>query len=204
MTTSTTYPNGQVLVSSALTVAAINAALQTLTCGMIGINPPDFSLVRVDWQTEGQPFENANVDICYLACVPKDEAYSRVRDKTLTSPGPGTGPVTENWLYTKGWEISWTLYGPNSEDRARMIRSAFFMDYFNDALSAVNLYPVNEPAEVRRAPELINGQWFERADFSIVMYEQVIETIEDGAATSVEIKINDKSGQLADFTVSES
>ena len=53
MPTSTSYPNGQVLVSTALTVDQINKIIQPLTCGMIGVNPADFSVVRVDWQSEG-------------------------------------------------------------------------------------------------------------------------------------------------------
>jgi hypothetical protein len=199
MTTSTAYPNGQVLISSALTPNDMNRILQPLTCGMLGINPPDYKQVRIDWQSEGQPFQNINVDVCYLACVPKDEEYSRVRDRVLS----GSGPVVETWTYTKGWRISWCFYGPNSEDRARMIRSAMFMDYFNEQLNVANLYPLSDPPEVTRSPENLNAQWFERADFYIDMYEQVTESIEDAIVTSVEIKIEEAAGEAADFIVTK-
>lgn len=195
--TATTYPNGQVLTSTALTVKQINAIIQTLTCGVLGINPPDYGLVRVSWQTEGQPFENVDRDVCYVSCVPQDVEYSRVRDRVFS----GTGPVVENWLYTKGWRISWCFYGPNGEDRARAVRSAAFMDYFNDQLSLSNLYLVNDPSEITRVPEHFNAQWWERSDFHLVMYEQVTETISDGAATSVEVKVYDKDGLEADINV---
>jgi len=203
MTIATTYPNGQVLVSSALTVDQINKLIQALTFGMIGLPDTDLSLVRVDWQTEGQPFENAKYDICYLACTPQDVEYSRVRNQTLSQSG---STLTETWTYTKGWRIAWCFYGPNSEDRARMVRSAMFMDYFNDQLNLGQLFPVPDPPEVVRAPEHINGQWFERADFHIIMYENVTETIQDGIATSVENKVYlptspDASHPAADFTV---
>jgi hypothetical protein len=120
-----------------------------------------------------------------------------VRDRTFS----GTGPVTETWGYTRGWRVAWCLYGPNSTDRARMIHSAMFMDYFNDVLSLSNLYPISDPPEPTRIPEQTNSQWFERADFHIIMYEQVTETIEDGAVTSVEVKVYDKDGLAADITV---
>jgi len=196
---STTYPNGQTLVSSALTLTQIQQLMQTLTCGVLGINPPDYSKVRVDWQTEGQPFQNAKYDICYIACAPKEEYYNKVRDRTYS----GTDVVTETWVFTKGWHIAWVLYGPNSSTNAQRLWDALFMDYFNDQLSLSALYPIPDPPEPTRMPENINAQWFERADFYIDMYEQVTETINDGAVTSVEIKILDKDGQVADFTVTK-
>jgi hypothetical protein len=207
MGTVTPYPSGQQLVSSALTVAQINALMVPLTYGMIGLSvtPPGItSPVRDVWPTEGQPFQDANTDVCYVKCVPHDVDYSRVRDKTLSQSGSGdTTVLTETWVYTKGWDIAWTLYGPNSEDRARMIRSALFMDYFNDQLNLSNLYPVPDAPEVTRMPEEWNAQWIERADYHIVMYEQVTETITDGIATSVEVKVFDgsPSDPGADFTV---
>jgi hypothetical protein len=84
-----------------------------------------------------------------------------------------------------------------------MIRSALFMDYFNDQLNLSNLYPVPDSPEVTRMPEEWNAQWIERSDYHIVMYEQVTETITDGIATSVEVKVFDGSPNdpVADFTV---
>jgi hypothetical protein len=205
-TTSTPYPNGQVLVSSALTVPAINALLQPMTCGMIGLKlpttgmPAGYSRVRIDWPEEGQPFTvNPQQDGCFLACVPHDVDYTRVRNKTLS----GSGPVTETWTYTKGWRISWTAYGPNAEDNLRAVRSAMWMDYFNDQLNLANLFPVPDPPEVVYMPETWNAQWWPRADFSVIMYENVTETIEDGAVESLEIKVYDGSPNdpVADFTV---
>ena len=190
MTTLTQYPNGQVLQSSALTPAQISVIMQNLTCGMLGINPPDFSQVRISWQPEGQPYENRNQDVCYVACTPYDTDYSRVRDYALGQTGTCDDAVlTEYWQYTKGWRVAWCLYGPNAEDRARMIRSALFMSYFNDQLNLVNLFPLPDPPEVTRVPENINGQWFERADYFCNFYENVNESIIDGIATSVEVKV---------------
>lgn len=196
-----TYPNGQTLVSSALTAQQMNQLFQTLTCGMLSINPPDLSQVRVDWQTEGQPFTvNPAQDGCFLSCVTTDEAYARVRDQLLSQNG---ATVQENWTYTRPWRVGWVLYGPNSMDRARAIWSGTFMDYFSDQLSLSGLYLLNDPAVPRRLPEQFNAQWWDRSDFSIDLYEQVTETIQDSVATSVEVKVYDNSGQVADFTVQE-
>jgi hypothetical protein len=206
MTTTITYPTGQVFTSSALTPATITPLLQTLTCGLLGINPPDYSKVRVAWQTQGQPFTSLPPDgACYVSCVPEDDAYSRVRDLALSggdAVSSPPAPVVENWTYTKGWRVTWFFYGPASEDQARAVRSGMFLDYANEQLSLSNLYVVNEPPEVTRLPQEINGEWWEYAEFHVELYEQVTETVQDGVATSVETKLNTKDGQVADFTVS--
>lgn len=187
-----TYPNGQVLTSTALTPQQMNTIMQPLTCGLIGINPPDFSKVRVDWQTQGQPFQNVQNDVVYLQCMVHDVDYSRIRDVT------DRGDV---WKYNRGWRIAWQAYGPNATDNMRAIRSAAFLDYFNDVLSASNLFLINDPPEIVRLPEEINAQWWERADFHIDLYEFVTETITIGAVTSVEVVVENSGGVLADFTV---
>lgn len=199
--TTTQYPNGQVLTSTALTVAQINILVQALTCGMLGINPVDVSKVRCDWQATGQPdVALPSQDSCYISCVTQDVDYSRVRDRSYS----GIGPVVEAWVYTRGWRLEWVCYGPNSFDRCRQIQSALFQDYFNDAFAAQgNLYPVLDPAEPVRLPELHNAQWYDSSRFHCVFYEQVTETIQDTAVTSVEIKVYDGSPDdpVADVTI---
>lgn len=201
MSTSTQYPNGQVLISSALTQQQINVLLQALTCGMLGINPVDPAQVRVDWQPVGQPdVTRPSIDICYISCVTEDSEYSKIaRDRTFT----GTGPVTENWNYTRNWRISWDLYGPNSADRARQVHSAIFMDYFDTQLALNNLYSLNDPPQPMRVPVEHNMQWYDHTHFGINMYEAVSETIQDSIAISVEVKLNTDAGLAADFTVNK-
>jgi hypothetical protein len=193
MPTTMPYPNGQALVSSALTQQQMNVLMQSLTCGMLGLplpsttKPSGYAAVRIDWPVEGQPFvPTPQTDGCFLACVTEDNPYTRVRNRTFT----GVGPIVENWTYTRGWRVSWTLYGPNCVDRARQIHSAVvFMDYFADALSLSNLFVVTDPAEPTYLPENFNAQWWPRADFAVNMYENVTETISDGVATSVDVLV---------------
>lgn len=201
MTTITTYPNGQTLTSTALTIQQINIIVQTLTCGMLGINPVDPALVRVDWPVQGQPdVALASQDSCYISCVLQDTEYSRVRDKSYS----GVGPVTETWIYTRGWRVAWTLYGPNSFDRARQIHSALFQDYFSDQFELQgNLYAVLDPAEPTRLPENHNAQWYDRSDFHCLFYEQVQETIQSTAVTSVEVTARTNVGVVADIVVTK-
>lgn len=199
----TTYPDGSALVSSALTIAQINAIMVPTTLQMLGLaNSPTSPLVRVQWPTEGAPFGSVGDDICYLACVPTDDPYNRIRDRAnLSTADPN---LEEQWNFTRAWSIKWVFYGPNSTDRARALRSALYQDFFTNALSQSQLFPVSDFSEPIRVPELINGQWFERVDFIAEFYEFVTETINRQTVTSVENIIRDSSGEIADFTVAVS
>lgn len=200
--TTTTYPNGQVLTSSALTEKQVNIVVQTLTCGMLGIVPVDPVQVRVDWQPQGQPgVALPSQDICYVACVTETVEYSKVRDRTAV--GDSTAPLAETWVYTRGWRVTWQLEGPNSLDRARQIHSALFQDYFNEQFEVSKLYPVLDPAEPVRVPVDHNAQWYDSNQFSCVFYEEVTETIQTPSVSSVEIKVYDGSvdDPVADITV---
>ncbi len=208
--TSTTYPDGSTLASSALTLSQINNLMQSITSGALGVNPPDPAQVRVDFPVEGQPFvQRPSDDVCFLACVTEDEPYSRVRDQSPGGVGSVVDPVTQTWVYTRNWRVAWTFYGPNSLDRARQLHSATFMDWFNNQLSSSNLYPVEDPPEPTRTPEQFNAQWWERCDFKIDLYEQITETLtwpaDAGAVTSVEVRLYDGSpaDPVADFTVTK-
>lgn len=200
MSTTTTYPNGQVLTSSALTLAQINDIIQQLSLGMMGKAVSDSNdFVRIAWPTQGAPFiDDATVDICYLKCVPVDDPYDKIRDRTNEAADDPN--LEEQWSYTRVWKISWILYGPNSTDNARALRSALYQDYFTQALQNSQLFPMSEFPQPVRTPELLDGQWFERVDFSCEMYEFISETILRQTVLSVETIIQNKDGVVADFT----
>jgi hypothetical protein len=188
--TAITYPNGQTLQSSALTVSQINTLLQTITCGMIGINPPDPAQVRIDWPTEGQPVaDSPSDDVCYLRAVIVDDQYDKFRDQARTNTDPSPVPVTYTWTYTRVWSIHWTFYGPNSLDSATALRSALFMDYFTDQLGLSQLFPNPDNQAPTRIPENYNAQWWERSDFETQMNEFVTETITVPAVVSVPVVV---------------
>jgi hypothetical protein len=210
------YPDGTSLLSSALTLAEIGAILQPLTIEMLGeTDNPLSSPVRLEWATTGQPFQEITDDICYLRAVPKDDPYNRIRDRFNWPGGVGWGDkgfgtppwggtdnpllITEQYNYTRVWEIRWCFYGPNSTDLARALRSALYQDFFTNALSLSQLFPVPDFSEPVRAPELFDGQWFERVDFSAEFYEFVTEAINRGTVKSVEVQIIEPLGTVADF-----
>ena len=202
-----TYPNGQILTSSALTPQQMNVIFQPWTLGALGLGTGtlDYSLVRINWETQGQPFPVLpGQDVCFLSCEPVHTPYSSIRAYINSNAPP---PLSESWTYNKGWHIAWILYGPNSSDRARMLWTAVFTDYFVDRLNASSLYPISEFVPPTRNPENINGEWWERADFAIDLYEYVTETLATptgGIATSVVNTVVAKNALATESTISES
>ena len=183
-----------------LTPYAINVALQTMTIQALGLPPHSFSQVRVDWQTQGQPAWPINSDLCFLRAVEVDDFYNRIRDVETIYNDDET--VTLLTTYTRVWRVFWMLYGPNSFDRARILRSALFGQTSHDFLAASQLFFMTDPAAPVRVPELRDGQWWERVDFTAEFNEAVYETETAGLVKSVEIVVEDSSGTLADVTVS--
>lgn len=204
-----TYPDGSVLVSSALTVTAMQEILQPLVLGMLGqpTPAPTSPLVRFDWPgTAGAPFGKQTDDMVYVACTLKDDPYDKIRDKAnQTGPNNSNPALSEVWNYTRVWEIKMVLYGPDSFDYARAVRSALFQDYFCEALSLDQLFPMSDFPEVIRAPEEINKLWYERSDFSFELYECVTESILRQTILSAEIIVEESlAGEIADVTVTAS
>jgi hypothetical protein len=194
------YADGSTLTSDALTLQEANAVMQPLVCAVLGITDPESTqLVRIQYPQSGAPFQDVNDDIVYLYCSPKEDPYDRIRDRADLPDGDS---VTEQWNYTRAWTAHFCFYGPNSLDRARAVRSAFYQDYLCEQLAAEQLFPVSDFQEVMRVPEELNGQWFERCDFEVEMYEFVTETMERQTIVSGEVILADPDEQIADFTVS--
>lgn len=132
---STTFPNGQTLVSSALTPPEIEMLFQPLVASILGLDPATdpaaaYSAVRCAWQKQGQPAWTVDQDICVLAATLKDEPFARMRDNYY-SPNSSIS-LTSRMGFTQVWNLHCTLYGPNCADRARLILSAMTLDWVHD------------------------------------------------------------------------
>lgn len=195
-----------------MTPKQLETAIQGFTCTLLGVDITDkvaLAGVRLSWQTQGQPFgNNPGVNVVFIRAVPEDSLYDRVRDR-ITVPNPASednSSVLYQDLYTRVWRIYWVFYGPDSFDRARVVRSALYQQANHDILALSSLYiagPITAPI---RLPDQSNGQWWERTDFSVLMNEFVVEQTEVSTVESVEILVNDADSAnngvpLADITV---
>lgn len=184
-----TFPNGSSLTSSALTQTDIENAFQTLTTAILGEGTDPNSAVRISWPTAGAPGWAITDDVVFLRATISDDQINRIRNKSYTTLDEAT--LSESVQYTRVWSIGFTLYGPNSLDHARLIKSALFMDWSHDILAALNLYAVLDISDPRRVPELFAGQWWERVDFACRFNEGVTEQTSVASIASVEVILQD-------------
>jgi hypothetical protein len=203
MPTVTTFPNGQTLTSSALTDDSLFTILQPLTCGMIGLavsDPARNYMVRKAWQTAGAPAWKIDENVISIQCTPKSNWYDKVRDVVSTANNDPT-KVTTNIEYTRVWSVRFIGYGPGIFDMIRLIRTALLLSWTHDTLAQSNLYLMTELETPSRNPEQFEGQWWQRTDLGIELYEQVNETLVAPSIASVEIVVETKDGIQNDFVV---
>jgi hypothetical protein len=196
-----------------LTLQQMNVAMQQFTLTAIGIaydpsnaSDPAYSRVRVDWPTDGQPFGAITDDVAFISCTEEDDEYDRLRDVVDADVIPVTGPITQvsrTTSYTRVWRVAWVIYGPNSFDGARSLRSALYTDSGQNQLAASEIYPVMDIAPAIRAPENFQGQWWERSDLHVFLNEAVQEVSILNAVASVEVQSFTAAGEFADQTVTE-
>lgn len=195
------------MADQALNPTVFQEAMQQITLLIYNRQPPwspsDFSFIRVDWQTQGQPNQAVDVDAIYLRSVEEDDPFNRTRDVS-TEPSDMGDPkqVQQVTTYTRVWRTYWCLYGPNSFDNARKLRSGLFLPAIHDYLASnFNLYLVTDIAAPRRVPEYFVGQWWERVDFDARFNEPVVERPAVPSVASAEIILENADGILADITV---
>ena len=143
-----------------------------------------FSKVRVAWQNQ-PAWKSPQDDIVTVMAVVTDDKYNRIRDVSV-APNDDT-TILETTNYTRAWEMRFSIYGPNSVDNARLIKSNSRLPWFRDILSASNLYLVPNDADPIGVPENFNQQWWDRSDYRAKYYEAVQETITQQTVASAEV-----------------
>jgi hypothetical protein len=151
----------------------------------IGSDAQAFYKVRVGWQRDGQPGWLVKEDVTTVTAVVVDDPYNRIRD-VMNAPNDET-TVMETTNYTRAWEIHLSVYGPNSNDNARLIKSCTRLQWFRDIVAASNLYLVPNESDPVRAPESFNKQWWDRSDYRAKYYEAVQETITQQTVATAEV-----------------
>jgi hypothetical protein len=202
MPTVTNFPNGQTLTSSALTDDQMFALWQPFTCDMLGLASTDPSrqfTVRQAWQSAGAPAWKIDENIISIRCTLESNWYDKVRDVITTKNSDIS--VISNIEYTRVWSIRFIGYGPNIFDMIRLVRSALLLDWTHDTLAVSSLYVMTELGTPVRNPELFEGQYWERTDLAIELYEQVNETLVAPSIASVEVLLETKDGIQKDFVI---
>lgn len=163
------------MADTVLLLKELEDVFKNLTFAVLGIDktiPANKGLVRKAWPTKGAPAWGIDEDIAFIRVTPIDNKLARNQDILITDLDEFTG--THETGYTRTHKVDWTLYGPNSYDNADLIRFNLFSDEYTAQLSINNLHLVTDVPMPQRSPELYNGQWWERTDFSAIYNELVV------------------------------
>jgi hypothetical protein len=178
------------MADTVLTLKQLKSIFFTETCKMLGLDPTapeNQGKVRLAWPTDGAPTWGIDEDIVFLRITPIDDRIARTQD--ILYDTSSSDYAVKSVGYTRVHKIDWTLYGPNSYDNADIIRSKLLNnDYLLD-FSSNNLYLVTDVPMPTRLPELFNGQWWERTDFSASFNETVIRTSQTPYFVSTNIQL---------------
>jgi len=185
------------MADTILTLRQLEDIFRNLTCTLLGLNPVDpvnNSKVRLAWPTGGAPGWKITEDVTFLRITATNNSYSKQRDTEYTPNSDSE--VNEITAYTRPLQISWTLYGPSSFDNIEKIRNGLFGA--KDTLATSNLALVIDISVPTRLPELFNGQWWERSDFSATFFETVRRQGTIPTIQGVNIQIKTEEGVTID------
>jgi hypothetical protein len=186
------------LADIVLTLKQIEDLFQSLTCTLLGLNPAAPSSqdkVRIAWPTGGAPAWKINQDIAFLRINLVPDPYTQQRE---TSYQQDTAGVAVNVVasYTRVHSVQWVVYGPNSFENAETIRNGIFLFATKSTLAAKNLHLILDVPPVVRLPELLNGQWWQRADLQAKFNEKVTRYSTVPFITGTGIKIYTENGEV--------
>lgn len=143
---------------------------------------------RISWPTGGAPTFGIGENKVFLRCVVDvDDEYSLAREYKYEDTSP-VG-LTRQVGYTRPWKVSGLSYGPDGFDIATEILEKIQFQEYHDILASNRVFHIPARAMPNRIPELWAGQWWERADFTMMFYEEVKRTTEAPYVVSVDVTI---------------
>ncbi len=200
-----TFANGQQLASTSFTPNDFHLLAQSIVAQILGYDPtqPDtddadkaYSKVRVGWQQEGQPAWKICQDVCILRAVLENEPFAKTRDELYEDPYEDPAEFSRHMGYTQVWRLYLVFYGPNSDAHARLVLSAMVLDWVRELFGAWHIYVVPDWEPPSHAPELFQGQWWDRTDVEIRFNELAEETTVVPEAEGVDVAVIKENGLL--------
>lgn len=144
--------------------------IRAATLELLGLpdNKTTASRVRIAWPTNGAPDWKITENVTFIRVYPIDEPYNRLKDIQYQNNNLDSLLQTES--YTRVIGVSWIFYGPSSFDDADILRNNLSR---SERLRNNKLHVVYNLAAPMRLPELYNGRWWERTDFTAYFYEEI-------------------------------
>ncbi len=142
-------------------------------------------------QSDTTPTWKREEDVCFIYELPQDGSYNGLSDVTyeLDEQKRDFIEVDE---HTDIHTVLFANYGPNAYECARDIRDGFKRERIREYLKRHHFFVVPPIAAIKRVPELINGQWWNRVDVTVIFNEYVrreeaIKSIESVTVTATTV-----------------
>lgn len=186
-----------------LTLQELKDFFVAITCKILNIDPTTpqgKGKVRITWPADGQPSWKITDDIVFLRVTPIDDRVARTLNITYDTNEQDNEYLKKKIGYTRVHKIDFTLYGPNSYDNSDLIRFSLLDPHlFKQDFKSKNLFVIPDIPMPTRLPELYNGQWWERTDFSVNFNEGVIREQQTPFIKSADIELVTNKGQTIDI-----
>ncbi len=147
-------------------------------------------------QSDTTPTWKREEDVCFIYELPQDGSYNGLSDVTyeLDEQKRDFIEVDE---HTDIHTVLFANYGPNAYERARDIRDGFKRERIREYLKKYHFFVVPPIPVIKRVPELVNGQWWNRVDVTVTFNEYVrreepIKSIESVTVTAIAVMNNGK------------
>ncbi|GLG01830.1 hypothetical protein Alches_18710 [Alicyclobacillus hesperidum subsp. aegles] len=178
------------MADTVLTETQIEDLFQSWTSQVLGVTDP--SAVRIGWPMDGSPAWEIGSDVCFILVSYADSPYTRQIQTDYAPLDDANAQV--NQTYTVGLRVSWTFYGPNAFSHADLVRSALYLDSTTQTLASSNVALVTDVPMPLRAPELFDGQWWDRVTFWAQFNELVMRQSSVPYIGSATISVEDDQG----------
>lgn len=158
--------------------------------------------IRRSWPTEGAPAFDVDDNVLFYKIYDVPSTMSVLREEVFSQEGsPEDGNMETS--YTRTLQVNWTFYGPDSWDKAVLLRNRSFRQEFRDMLTLQQIFLVPDFDPPRRVPEPFQDLWYERCDLIMRFNELIKDNYPVGNIESVEIGIFNKVGLKAEIEVND-
>jgi hypothetical protein len=157
-----------------LTLKQIGNLFWKTTTIMLGLDPDlpaNANKVRLAWPTEGAPGWKITEDVVFIRIGDADDQINIIRDTVYSTLNDDN--ANQETAYTRVLNVHWSCYGPNAFDNAFMIRNKLYSPDIRNLLEDKQVFLIPQISSPVRAPELYNGQWWERTNVSAKFNEAI-------------------------------
>jgi hypothetical protein len=167
----------------------------------LGIPDTDQSGIRLAYgassETGGAPMHNPQTGVCYVYVDPTDDGYGQQHHITYKNGEDVEGDMTEVDEYTEEYAVTFSLYGHDAYDRARVLRDGLYGIAVKEFLWGKHIHPKMGIPAIVQAHEILNTFWVERCDVTVTFYayvrierENAVKDIEEVSVTLKHSPIN--------------